>query len=131
MGTRADFYVGTGKSAEWIGSVSWDGYEWHENPEHPIMQATDEDSYRAKVAKEFAGRDDSTTPDKGWPWPWADSCTTDYSYCFENGKVTAYSWGAPILEDEDDPPEIEWPDMSACKNVQIGGKRSGIIVVSA
>jgi len=28
MGTRADFYVGMGKDAEWLGSVAWDGYEW-------------------------------------------------------------------------------------------------------
>lgn len=26
MGTRADFYVGRGKDAEWIGSVAFDGY---------------------------------------------------------------------------------------------------------
>ena len=25
MGTRADFYVGRGESAEWLGSVAWDG----------------------------------------------------------------------------------------------------------
>lgn len=26
MSTRADFYVGRGAEAEWIGSISWDGY---------------------------------------------------------------------------------------------------------
>lgn len=26
MGTRADFYVGRGESAEWLGSIAWDGY---------------------------------------------------------------------------------------------------------
>jgi hypothetical protein len=26
MGTRADFYVGRGKDAEWLGSVAFDGY---------------------------------------------------------------------------------------------------------
>lgn len=26
MGTIADFYVGRGPKAEWIGSIAWDGY---------------------------------------------------------------------------------------------------------
>jgi hypothetical protein len=26
MGTRADFYIGRGTEAEWLGSVAWDGY---------------------------------------------------------------------------------------------------------
>jgi hypothetical protein len=26
MGTRADFYVGRGGQAEWLGSIAWDGY---------------------------------------------------------------------------------------------------------
>jgi hypothetical protein len=25
MGTRADFYVGRGETAEWLGSIAWDG----------------------------------------------------------------------------------------------------------
>ena len=27
MGTRADFYLGEGSAAEWLGSVAWDGYD--------------------------------------------------------------------------------------------------------
>lgn len=26
MGTRADFYVGTGANAEWLGSIAYDGH---------------------------------------------------------------------------------------------------------
>jgi len=26
MGTRADFYVGIGPEAEWVGSIAYDGY---------------------------------------------------------------------------------------------------------
>jgi hypothetical protein len=26
MGTRADFYVGRGETAEYLGSIAWDGY---------------------------------------------------------------------------------------------------------
>ncbi len=31
MGTRADFYVGLGEQAEWLGSVAWDG-----NPDNDV-----------------------------------------------------------------------------------------------
>ena len=26
MGTRADFYIGKGTDAEWLGSIAWNGY---------------------------------------------------------------------------------------------------------
>ena len=29
MGTRADFYVGRGDAAEWIGSIAYDGYPFY------------------------------------------------------------------------------------------------------
>lgn len=35
MGTRADFYIGRGENAEWLGSIAWDGDPWPtpSNPE--------------------------------------------------------------------------------------------------
>lgn len=114
MGTRADFYVGTGADAEWLGSVAWDGYEWDEDKDSEIAKATTEDEYRASVAKELGSRDDATTPDMGWPWPWDDSSTTDYAYYFQDGKVGC--------EDRHD-----WPNMTARKNFTLD-RRSGAIV---
>lgn len=114
MGTRADFYIGTGENAEWLGSVAWDGYEWYEDKGCPLMKATNEEEYRAALKKIAKDRDDWTNPDQGWPWPWKDSGTTDYVYYFDSGKVSA--------EDRHD-----WPNMEDRQNVTYG-KRSGVIL---
>ena len=131
MGTRADFYVGTGSNAEWIGSIAWDGYEWHEDTDTPIMQAANEQDFRDAVSDMLNGRDDATRPSQGWPWPWDDSCTTDFTYAYSNGKVTPYSWGAEILDDEEEGIGLEWPNMKEkASNPVIGAKRSGVMVLS-
>lgn len=116
MGTRADFYVGYGKDAKWIGSVGWDGYEWAEDSDCNLVKATTQESFLSAVASIFEGRDDVSLPENGWPWPWDDSGLTDYAYYFDGNKVC---W--------DD--RYDWPDMSDIKNVQLG-KKSGLIVVT-
>lgn len=100
MGTRADFYIGTGKNAEWLGSVAWGGYEWDEDRECRLMKATTEEEYRTALAEIAKDRDGWTTPEQGWPWQWEDSGATDYVYYFEDGKVSAadrHDW--PNMED--------------------------------
>lgn len=110
MGTRADFYVGRGKSAKWVGSIAFDGYpdgitpysektenwlgytqhlsdEWPTN-EH-LFDSITEEQFLSRLKRFFQYRDDVTLPEEGWPWPWDDSNTTDYSYAFDEGKV----WG--------------------------------------
>jgi hypothetical protein len=138
MGTRADFYIGKGKDAEWIGSIAWDGYP--EGIDKSILQAHDESYYRQVVDMFLKQRDDSTFPLDGWPWPWEDSRTTDYSYAFDKNKVYASCFGhewfdpldPPEPENEDDEPEIsgekiEFPDMSKEANPTLG-KRSGLMI---
>lgn len=118
MGTRADFYIGRGQDAEWLGSVAWDGYEWAEDEDCALMTAKTPGEFRAAVAAIEAERDDFTTPAEGWPWPWDDSNTTDYAYVFHDGAVE-------IPRDR-----VEWlPNMAARKNVQWGSKKGGILVV--
>lgn len=121
MGTRADFYIGRGEKAEWIGSVAMDGYpegvcltlpekeviletrlqriEINKHAEFPagehVFDAQAEDVYRARVATYFQNRDDVTLPEQGWPWPWETSATTDYAYAFDDGKVYASCFGGP------------------------------------
>ena len=116
MGTRADFYVGCGHDAEWLGSVAWDGYEWAEDG-GSIMEAKTESEFRKAVA-ELSSRDDWTLPEKGWPWPWKTSATTDYVYYFLDGEV----WWASFDDSHD------WPDMTDRQNVALG-ERSGVILV--
>jgi hypothetical protein len=151
MGTRADFYVGEGEQAEWLGSVAWDGYpdgfegEPYENP----LKATDEHDYRKRVAQMLRLRDDATHPEQGWPWPWEDSTTTDYAYSFLHGKVggsSGHGWWFPAYEppesglNEEDiekaidaysaQPKQAFPNMREKASTAFDGSRSGLIVFS-
>jgi hypothetical protein len=140
MGTRADFYVGKGDAAEWIGSIAWDGYR--DGIGDAVLKADTEDAYRLAVAAFFAERDDVTLPGQGWPWPWKDSGTSDCSYWFFDGKVWdaqgyPIDYWAPCNEPEPDTHVENWhdgldacvfPDMTDKQNVTMG-KRSGLIVL--
>jgi hypothetical protein len=117
MGTRADFYVEKHEGLEWLGSIAWDGHEI----DHIPLAAT-EAQFRQHVEEFFAGRDDVTRPERGWPWPWNDSRLTDYAYVFVDGVGVVYRWGDRYDKDmpddgaaefyvsrrlEDDPP-ADW-----------------------
>lgn len=110
MGTRADFYVGVGFEAEWIGSVAYDG-DWFacvaqkrgSHPDARIMRARTEASFRRHVAAMLAKRDDAIFPDMGWPWPWPSSTLSDCVYAFTNRR-TRYFF--------DDTSAVEWPIMT-------------------
>lgn len=145
MGTRADFYVGRDpETMEWLGSIAWSGYPG--GIPSSVLQADTEGEYRAAVAAMLAGRDDGTTPDQGWPWPWDDSRTSDYAYTFDAdddgaptypGVPAAFVWftGADdqwVRASEGDHgapgPRARFPNMRARKNVTLG-RRSGVILV--
>ncbi len=131
MGTRADFYVGHGQDAEWLGSVAWDGHGWYDHKTDMCdaeLSAADADTFRSKVAAILNGREDSTLPEDGWPWPWDDSHKTNYAYVFADGCIHVYCFGRPAgSEDDDGPKTANFPDMSARKNVTFG-PRSGVFI---
>ena len=91
MGTRADFYVGRGLKAKWLGSIAWDGFP--DSLPADALKATSARDFRARVAKLLKAEDHGTTPDQGWPWPWNDSNTTDYAYAWDRGCVWGCSGG--------------------------------------
>ena len=132
MGTRADFYIGRGEKAEWLGSIAWDGYP--RSIPKPILKAKTEEEFKMNVVRELAKRDDGTFPEMGWPWPWNDSQTTDYAYAFTEGKVWAscfgYEWFDPLKEEPDhiEKKSTIFPDMSGIKKTTFG-KRSGIMMI--
>lgn len=156
MGTRADFYIGRGEVAEWLGSIAWDGYR--EGISDDVLRSGTEEEYRSELTRFLSKRDDATLPDQGWPWPWNDSGTSDCSYWFFDGAVhdvfSGQYYGAsgevyasvkrPIPDfDEDfsDPKAaallyvankvpVTYPDMSARKAVTLGA-RSGITILRA
>lgn len=132
MGTRADFYLGRGTGAFWMGSIAWDGHP--ESIPAAVLEATDARSYRAAVLAELEGRDDATMPERGWPWPWPDSRTTDYAYAFDDGKVWAsgagQAWFDPLVprpDGFDDTPLVAFPNMTAIQRVR-WDEGSGLIV---
>lgn len=138
MGTRADFYNGTGLKAKWIASIAWDGYP--EGICERVIRAESEKDFHESLENFLQGRDDVSGPDHGWPWPWEDSRTTDYAYCWDGEKVQSYCFGhgpvpATIVLDWDDEdghydcPKADFPDMTDVKNVTLG-ERSGVIVIS-
>jgi hypothetical protein len=144
MGTPADFYIGTGADAEWLGSIAFDGYRIDDMEEADatrdadcaacwaIKSATNADDYRRAVAELLACNDDATKPEQGWPWPWNTSDTTDYAYAFCEKRPPCPTCGhavdgAGVVAN---PEGAEWPDMTARQNVTFG-KRSGMIIVGA
>lgn len=139
MGTRADFYNGRGTDVEWLGSIAWDGYP--EGIPNTIKTAANEKEFRDIVGKFIKDREDGTLPEQGWPWPWEDSRTTDYSYAFDNGKVYVCEFGhkwytcsdyenKEVNEEDSDKDECVFPDMSKRSNFTLG-KRSGVIVIES
>lgn len=139
MGTRADFYVGRGEQAEWLGSIAWDGHP--ESIDAQVLGCSSPEAFRHALADFFSKRDDVTLPADGWPWPWDDSRTTDYAYAFDGDTVWAAIFGRgwwkaskELSEDEQEAisaqeKESNFPNMRARQNVTFG-KRSGTIVVS-
>lgn len=110
MGTRADFYVGRGENAEYLGSVGWDGHQ--ENMLH--LESKFEAQYRLNV-KDLIDEQEGWTK---WPWPWEDSHTTDYSYAFDDDRVWVSCFGTewiPLLSRASK--DVVFPKMRAAKLV--------------
>lgn len=122
MGTRADFYVGVGENANWIGSIAWDAYP--SGIPESIRMAKTEDEFRVAVSALYK-RDDVTLPSDGWPWPWDDSLKTDWAYCFDGDGVKAFCFGRLVddaWKNGDDGAErsdgkSKFPDMSSRASV--------------
>lgn len=137
MGTRADFYVGRGAQAEWLGSIAWDGYP--DGLDAQLLNCTSVEAYRHALADFLKDRDDVTLPEHGWPWPWDDSGTTDYAYAFDDGRVWASCFRREWFPANKEPEDYDtlkkdvavFPNMKDRKNVQFGGKRSGLIVIGS
>lgn len=144
MGTRADFYVGRGPEAEWLGSVAWDGYP--DGFDESLFGLASAEDWRRAVLHMLVAREDSTLPPQGWPWPWDDSGTTDYAYAFDGDRVWGSAFGRPwfavdpketnggepINEDGEpltvESPAAVFPNMADRQKVTLGS-RSGVMVL--
>jgi len=96
MGTRADFYINDDKSMEWVGSIYKDGSPINIPVE--ILIQTNPVMFEELTVEFLESRDSVIKKDgDAWPWPWADSRMTDYSYIFTMDRVLAYSMAAKHL----------------------------------
>lgn len=135
MGTRADFYIGRGGDAEWLGSIAWDGYP--DGIPTQLRAARTEADFREHLAAFGPHRDDWTAPVMGWPWPWETSHTTDYAYAFDGDKVWGSRFGHAWFDAAEDEPDDElegdkctvFPNMKDRQNVNYGA-RSGVMFIS-
>ncbi len=91
MGTRADFYIGIGKDAEWIGSSGYDGHCDHNFgvgrhfADLDVVETCTKQQYERAVEKWLG--DDGIYPASGWPWPWDDSSISDHAYAWHKKQI--------------------------------------------
>lgn len=134
MGTRADFYIGRGETAEWLGSIGYDGYP--SGIPSDILHAPSADSYRAAVQEYLKEEEAGTLPEQGWPWPWEDSRTTDYAYSYAMGRVWVCAFGHAWYDPHQEKPEgyyespqtTVFPNMKGIQNVALD-RRSGLMIL--
>jgi hypothetical protein len=110
-----------------------------------MLKARDRRAFRKAVKEFFAGRDDATLPEQGWPWPWEDSRTSDHAYAYDEGKVWVSSFGRRYItvrqyfslmgkSDEkvhayyNDPKDEVFPNMKD-RQAMTFGPRSGLLVI--
>ena len=135
MANKADFYVGRGPTAEWVGSIAWDGYR--DGIPGMIREAKTENEFREAVTVFLGGRADAVLPENGWPWPWDDSRATNYAYAFKDGKVCGSCHGSSWWDARKEEPEhtklkrgvARFPDMSLAKKMTSSPDGGGILFV--
>lgn len=123
MSTRADFYLSHPHNVaplEWLGSIGMDGSPDTVLSELSVdsavgIEIASEADWRESVTAVLLAHDEATHPDWGWPWPWDTSITTDYTYVWgPRCGLLIYHYG----ELEDHQPKLDWPDMSAIKEIR-------------
>lgn len=96
---KADFYVGTGRGADWIGSVRKNGDVYHIPPE--LLLQINSVMFE-ELAIDFIKATDGIVANHicEWPWEWTDSRMTDFSYLFipEYEKVYVSMDGGDLLD---------------------------------
>lgn len=99
----ADFYLGRGPNAEYLGSVAtagapedievWERFQNLDDENYTPKDFRDEikdlrGSTRADDSRQSAGR--------RWPWRYPDSSETPWAYAFDAGTVYVYRYGVEM-----------------------------------
>lgn len=135
MGSIADFYVGRGAKAEWVGSIAWEGDPMciARSPGGlELLKAGTESEFREALRGFLDRHPDAVSPPRSWPWPWSTSALSDRVYAFDGDRVWATQpfrseslearhWFDPRKggAEPDSAVAIEFPDMTSCMVVPI------------
>lgn len=116
---------------EWLGSVAFDG-DRGSMENDGLFLVNGVNAYRSWVKSQE--RDDFTSPEMGWPWPWEDSRTTDYAYAWDDGKVWWSCFGCAWQADPEMSPDdivgfADFPQFDISNHAPAGSKRSGNMVI--
>lgn len=97
--TKADFYIGNGITANWIGSIRQDGYP--SGIPIQLLICVNPTLFEEEVVDFISKAEGVIKTDGGsWPWLWPDSRMTDYSYMFllDHNKVFASHFGGNLFD---------------------------------
>jgi len=108
-GSHADFYIGLGKTAKWIGSVEGCGApgdvtaNWDLLNEAGAIDDYTETDFRDMVRHIITdARADNAgyRPEDGdeWPWRHLSSAETDYAYAYNNGCIHVFERGYMVAQ---------------------------------
>ena len=97
----ADFYIGLGEDAEWLGSLSADGTPAELDAVNLFGPTADGELYTEATFREIVAATlaKAVEADRGydandpWPWPYPSSHGTDYVYVFVNGTIHVFEKG--------------------------------------
>jgi hypothetical protein len=90
--TTADFYLGRGASAIWIGSVG--AYGKPETLPRGVVSAGSQEAFRGAVKRMVHSVSQGVSPEIGWPWR-RNSLQTDYVYAWDEERIFVSVAGEP------------------------------------
>jgi hypothetical protein len=90
----ADFFLGRGPAAEYLGSVLTSGAP-EDIEAWELFQNLDDENY---TAKDFVDEVRELRHDipPAWPWPYASSSETPWAYAYDAGTVYVYRYGVEM-----------------------------------
>jgi len=106
---NADFYIGLGDNAHWLGSIADQGGPSEIGVHYDLFNVSGdvedytEDDFRRAVAGILA---DAKADDAGfsaadgddWPWDYPTSARTDYTYAWNNGCIHVFDEGYMVAQ---------------------------------
>lgn len=107
---RADFYVGLGENARWLGSIADGGHPAVMTAQHDLFNLDGNESDYAETT--FVGMAESIVNDAHdagvpvrwaalgaeWPWDYDTSVGTQYTYAWNNGCIHVFEYGYMIAQ---------------------------------